>query len=362
MKIIIDIVSTKIGGGLDYILNLLNVLDTEKHKFDKIFLFVNSEIKHLVPKKKFIKLITIKNNDYLWFIKKNILIRSFIFKKKIDLLFVPSAINFIYNSKTVVMSQTLLPFRFDQIIRYFPYIFFYKLILLRLFQIISLNNSNGVIFLNDFAKNHISKFTNIKDSTIIPLGVGNEKFIKLKEKVCNNLNRIPINIIYISEVTNYKNQYDVINELKNSNIDFVIYFVGKIFKPYFNKINKLNFSNKKFKFTGNLTSDETIDLLKKSDIFLFASSVENFPVSILEGLVNEKYIISTEAEPVKTMLNNHASYFSFKNPGELELKINEAINLKMKKKNFSYSLNNFNYDYIAKRTFKYFNYLTNISK
>lgn len=359
MNIAIDIVSTKIGGGLDYILNLLSVLDPQKHKFNKIFLFVNSEIKNLIPKKKFIKIIIIKNNDYLWFIKKNILIKDFIFKKKIDLLFVPSAINFIYNLKTVVMSQTLLPFRFDQVIKYFPHIFFYKLLLIKFFQIISFKNSNGVIFLNDFAKRHISKYTNTKDYKIIPLGIGNKKLIKLKEKVFNNKNKIPIKIIYISEVTNYKNQYEIIKELKNSNINFVIFFVGKIDKKYFNKLNKLNFPNKKFKFTGNLTSNETVDLLKQSDIFLHASSVENFPVSILEGLVSEKYIISTETEPVKSMLEDHAIFFSLKNQGELELKINEAIKSNMKKKKSDYLLNNFNYEYIAELTFKYFNYIAN---
>ena len=103
-------------------------------------------------------------------------------------------------------------------------------------------------------------------------------------------------------------------------------------------------------------------LLKQSEIFLFTSSVETFPVSILEGLVNSKYIISTETDPVKTMLGDNANYFSFKIPGELEQRINEAIKLNMGKKQIHYTSNIFNYVDITKNTFKYFNYLINKSK
>ena len=238
MNIAIDIVSTKIGGGLDYILNFLEASDPQKHHFYNIFVFSNKQIKHLIPKKKFIKIVPINVNDSLWFLKKNIIIKDFILKKKIDLLFVPSAVNFIYSSKVVVMNQTLLPFRFDQVIRYFPNFIFFKMLFLKFLQIFSFKNSNGIIFLNNFAKNIILKHTKIKDSVIIPLGVGKYKFKELIKKNNDYLNHLPIKIIYISEVTNYKNQYEIIKELKNSNINFIIYFVGKIYEPYFNKLKK----------------------------------------------------------------------------------------------------------------------------
>ena len=124
MNIAIDAVSTNIGGGLDYILNLINNSNPKKHNFNKIILFTNKEIKHLIPKKKFIKIITVEKDSFFWILKKTTLINHFILKKKIDLLYVPSAINFVKKTNIVVMNQTLLPFRFDQIIRYFPNFFF----------------------------------------------------------------------------------------------------------------------------------------------------------------------------------------------------------------------------------------------
>ena len=48
MNIAIDIVSTKIGGGLDYILNFLEASDPQKHHFYNIFVFSNKQIKHLI--------------------------------------------------------------------------------------------------------------------------------------------------------------------------------------------------------------------------------------------------------------------------------------------------------------------------
>lgn len=355
MNIGIDIVSTKIGGGLDYILNLLNKSNPRIHNFKKLIIFTNYQVKDLIPKRNFIKIIPIKHDDIFWVLRKNTLINHYVIKKRIDLLFVPSALNFLYKSKTVVMNQTLLPFRFDQMIRYFPSIFFVKLLFIRFFQIYTFNRATGVIFLNKFGKKKISKYTNIKNSKIIPLGVGHEKYELLKKnKKPLNKNIKKIKIIYISEVTNYKNHYKIIKELKNSNLNFVIYFVGQIYSPYFSKLKQLDFQKQKFIFTGNLSSKDTINLLVKSDIFLFASSVENFPVSILEGLASNKQILAVKEQPVKNMIGNKGQFFSLNQTGDLESKIKKVIRSpNIHRDNRKYVIDH-NYDKIVKNTYKYF--------
>lgn len=359
MNIGIDIVSTKIGGGLDYILNLLNKSDPRKHKFKKLIIFTNYQVKRLIPKKKFIRIIPIKNDDTFWVLRKNTLIRHFIIKKRIDLIFVPSALNFIYKSKTIVMNQTLLPFRFDQIRRYFPNIFFFKLLFIRIFQIYSFKKANGVIFLNKFGKNQITKFTKVKNSKIIPLGVGEEKIKLLRKNNSKKIESKKIKIIYISEVTNYKNHFKIIKELKGSKMNFIIYFVGQIYKPYMNKLKTLNYEEEKFVFTGNLSSKETIKLLVKSDIFLFASSVENFPVSILEGLFSNKRILAVKEQPVKKMIGKNGDFFSLNKLGDLEQKINKVIKSQHKNRDIRKYIKKYNYDQIAKDTYQYFQKILN---
>jgi hypothetical protein len=362
MNIAIDAVSTNIGGGLDYILNLINNSNPKKHNFNKIILFTNKEIKHLIPKKKFIKIITVEKDSFFWILKKTTLINHFILKKKIDLLYVPSAINFVKKTNIVVMNQTLLPFRFDQIIRYFPNFFFFKLLLIRYLQLSSFRNSNGVIFLNNYGKRVISQLTKIKNSTIIPLGINEDKFKFLTKNINHRAPNQQIKIIYISEVTNYKNHYDIISQLKNSNINFIMYFVGKVYTPYYKKLKKLNFSFKKFIFTGNLDPSQVIRLLKDSDLFLFASSVENFPVSVLEGLVSNKPLLTTRDEPVKSIIGKRGLFFSLQKPGDLELKINKAITKFKKKKNTAVTNDLINYDKITQDTFKYFTSIFNKAK
>lgn len=355
MNIAIDIVSTKIGGGLDYILNFLKKSDPIKHKFEKIFVFTNHSVKKIFPKKKFIKIIPLKNDDFFWFIRKNILINDFLNKKKINLLFIPSAINFIYGVKTVVMSQTLLPFRYDQILKYFPHFFFYKLLIIRILQIICFRKADGVIFLNKYAKRKILSYTEIKDDIIIPLGISDEKIALLKNIKPRTNSQKKIKIIYISEVTNYKNHDLIIKNLKNSSLDFIIYFVGQIYKPYMNYLEKIGFSYDKFIFTGYLSPIKTLDILKKVDIFLFASSVENYPVSILEGIVSRKKILATHDQPVKKMLGKNAIFFSLDRKNDLEKKITKI--LKLKNRNISISNYDYlhNYNTIVEDTFEYFN-------
>jgi glycosyltransferase involved in cell wall biosynthesis len=355
MNIAIDIVSTKIGGGLDYILNFLKTSDPTKHKFNKIFVFTNHSVKRLFPRKNFIQIIPLNNNDFFWFIRKNILISHYLEKKKINLFFIPSAINFIYKSKTVVMNQTLLPFRYDQIIRYFPNLFFFKLLFIRFFQEFSFRKSDGVIFLNKYGKQKVLSYTKTKDNVIIPLGIGDDKIKSLKNLKKNKNRQKKIKIIYISEVTNYKNHDLIIKNLKESTLDFVIYFVGHIYKPYFNYLKKINFSNDKFIFTGYLSSAETIKILSKTDIFLFASSVENYPVSILEGIVSRKKILSTSDQPVKKMLAKNAVYFSLDDKKDLEKKIIKVTKLNNKNNYIPSYIRVYNYNKIVEATFKYFN-------
>ena len=103
-----------------------------------------------------------------------------------------------------------------------------------------------------------------------------------------------------------------------------------------------------------MSSKDTINLLVKSDIFLFASSVENFPVAILEGLASNKQILAVKEQPVKNMIGNKGQFFSLNQTGDLELKIKKVIRSpNINRDNRKYVIDH-NYDKIVKNTYKYF--------
>ena len=120
------------------------------------------------------------------------------------------------------------------------------------------------------------------------------------------------------------------------------------------KLKRLDFQKQKFIFTGNLSAKDTIDLLVKCDIFLFASSVENFPVSILEGLVSNKQILAVKEQPVKNMIGNKGQFFSLNQPGDLELKIKKVIGSPNINRDDPKYVIDHNYDKIVKYTYRYF--------
>jgi glycosyltransferase involved in cell wall biosynthesis len=72
--------------------------------------------------------------------------------------------------------------------------------------------------------------------------------------------------------------------------------------------------------------------VKKSDIFLYSSYCESFPVTILEGMASKLPMVILDHPLYKEILGNNAFFFKKNNIEDLKSKIILAI-----EKNFSYS-------------------------
>ena len=74
-----------------------------------------------------------------------------------------------------------------------------------------------------------------------------------------------------------------------------------------------------------------MEYVKKSDIFLYTSYCESFPVTILEGMASKLPMVILDHPLYKEILGNNAFFFKNNNVEDLKSKIILAI-----EKNFSY--------------------------
>ena len=121
-------------------------------------------------------------------------------------------------------------------------------------------------------------------------------FFKLKKQ-----NHKKFTFISINSFNHRKNQISIIKSYINANIkNSLLILIGNDGREYYKlllkekkKIRDKNIS-KNIKIFYNLSRNETIEYLRKSDIFIMASTWEAYPISILESLAMGIPFISTK--------------------------------------------------------------------
>ena len=122
-------------------------------------------------------------------------------------------------------------------------------------------------------------------------------FIKENKEIAEKNKRA----ICVSNYFSDKNQEFILKAFYKSNAkDIELVFIGSSETKYLNKLKIINdklskkYGARKVKFLVNVSRAETIDLIKKSYIYLFSSKHEVFPVSIIEAMSSGIPYISTD--------------------------------------------------------------------
>ena len=131
------------------------------------------------------------------------------------------------------------------------------------------------------------------------------------------------NILFLAIIDKRKGIYDLVDAAKiilnnysgDKKIKFIIAGSGK----EENKIKKAveeSGMNNYFEFTGWITGDEKIKLLKKSQLFVLPSYNEGLPISILEAISYGLPVISTNVGSINEAIKNDINGYML-NPGDI---------------------------------------------
>jgi glycosyltransferase involved in cell wall biosynthesis len=340
----IDASRCKSGGAINHIVNIIKYIDFNKSKFTEIHIWTYSSLLSQLPnsprihKHKSIFLDLPLPFQLFW----QALILKFCIKKyKCDLLFTADSSTLCNYGNNVVLNQDLLAFEKD-IYQKMPLSFpKLRIIILRFLQKIAFINAKAVIFLSEYSRNKIIDECEIQiNSIVIPHGV---------DQIFKNINKInswdfdvtnSINCLYISPIFEYKNQLEVVKsvyDLRKRGYEINLSLVGGGSGYYYENllsyIETLNDYEQWLEIRNFIKKNQLVDIINKSDIFIFASSCETFGITLLEAMSAGMPIVCSKKSSLPEILLDGGSYFDPKNVNELMKRLEELIldkNLRLK--------------------------------
>lgn len=251
----------------------------------------------------------------------------------IDVMFNTDAGSLCSFKPNLTLSQDMLCFEKGEMQRY-PIFSAARLRLevLRVIQTFRFKNSDLVLFLSEHAQKTISKFVKIKNFALVPHGVDNKFYgVGLDEADFELYGTSKINCLYVSHIDLYKHQWHVIEAVgqlrKATGVDVRLTLVGNLSRVserrFKQALAEFDPSNEFVDLVSGLSNNQIPEQLKNADIFVFASSCENLPITLLEAMAAGLPIASSDRGPMTEVLGEGAVYFNPENPYEIK----EAIKL-----------------------------------
>lgn len=341
MIIGIDASNIRTGGGKKQLEEFVNyTINNNKHI--SFIVVSNKNINSLFKDTKAVKCITNKllnSNSFFSLISQFLMSKYYFKKNKCRLVFAPGGIFLSSFRPFFTMSQNMLPFDSKEI-KNFSFNKRIKFRLIKILQLISFNNSNGVIFLTEYARSVVEESIRKKiNSIVIPHGIEQKEF-----NTYSNQN-IVFNILYVSDFLPYKHNLNVFRaavELISEGLDINLTLIGKkdnsqypIMKEELSKnpnlFNKIN-------IVGQISPKQITKYYEKASLFLFASSCENLPFIILEALSYGLPIITTNKSPMKDLVYGDQIFFDSYNKDDIKEVIRQNFD---KEKLKQLSINNY---------------------
>jgi len=251
-------------------------------------------------------------------------------------LFVPGG-SFATDFRPVVtMSRNLLPFEWRELQRYGVSLTSMRLLLLRWSQSRSYRKADGIIFLTRYAEDAVLKVTGTlrgKRATI-PHGV-NECFLRQPRRQrsleeCDE--QRPFRLVYVSIIDNYKHQRQVaeaIATLRSEGLPITLDLIGPAYPPALRRLRRtlrrIDPTGSVVRYVGHVPHDELHGWYEKADLCLFASSCENMPNSLLEGMAFGLPIACSNRGPMPEMLGDASVYFNPEDPMDIAKAIRQWL-------------------------------------
>jgi glycosyltransferase involved in cell wall biosynthesis len=169
-----------------------------------------------------------------------------------------------------------------------------------------------------------------------------------------------LNIIFVGAFTKAKGAIEII-KLAKSLIDYKFIIVGKVS----NDMNSyLLRPLKNISFLGQINRDKLVELLLKSDVFLFPSHSEGFPNSVLEAMAIGLPVVASRVGAIPEMIEHDSGGYVV-NVGEVnkmkEHLKNLSINPKLRKSmglfNKKKCKENYSYKIVSRKLVDYYNIL-----
>lgn len=217
---------------------------------------------------------------------------------------------------TVVMSRNMLPFEWREMLRYGMSKALIHFIMLRLIHTRSLRRAKGVIFLSRYAEGRIQRVTGkLRSARIIPHGVS-QTFRLPAERSGHASRTDEIRCLYVSNTEAYKHQWVVIHAIaflrkRGYRVSLTLAGGGggRGRKRTGAAIERHDAQHAFVFDLGAQRHEDLPRIIGQAHIFIFASSCENMPNTLLEGMAAGIPIACSDRGPMPEVLQDGGVYF-----------------------------------------------------
>lgn len=328
------------GGGRTHLIELLRAADPPAHGIDRVIVWASRSTLDLL-------------DDNVWLLKRNppelnggLLQRSLwqLFQLSIeakveecDVLFVPGGSYAGHFHPFVVMSQNMLPFEWAELRRFGLSLSFFRHLILRFFQSRSFRRADGVVFLTEYARDAVQEVTGKLQGLVdvIPHGLTTRFCLQPRPQlaISSYSAELPLRILYVSIVNQYKHQWAVIEALgrlrERTHWPLTLDLVGLSYPPALQRLNRAldrwDPERRWVRYHGAVNYDLMHSFYQKADIGVFASSCENLPIILLETMAAGIPVASSDCGPMPEVLGNAGVYFNPLLPMSIEVALERLI-------------------------------------
>jgi glycosyltransferase involved in cell wall biosynthesis len=253
-----------------------------------------------------------------------------------DVLFVPGGSYSGRFRPIVTMSRNLQPFEWRELRRSGWSWMTLRLCLLRFSQTRTLRRADGVIFLTDYAYRVVMPVlrTTQGDTVIIPHGI-NDRFASAPRRqipVDHYSLAEPLRLLYVSVIEVYKHQWNVVEavaQLRAQGVPIALELIGPAYPPALRRledaIERWDPRGEFITYAGPVPHTSLHEKYARSDICVFASSCENMPNILLEGMASGLPIACSNRGPMPEVLGDAGVYFDPEIPSDIARALRELI-------------------------------------
>ena len=254
-----------------------------------------------------------------------------------DLLFVPGGTFITKSLPVVTMSRNMLPFEWNELVRYGIARTTLRLLMLRWSQSRSFKAASGTIFLTRYALESVKRVTGgfVGASVIIPHGV-DERFFNAprpQRSMCEYSLANPFYLLYVSAIDAYKHQWcvaEAVAALRAAGYPLIIDFIGEgLDRPSLKRLQsaiiRLDPDGSFMRYLGPIPHKEIHSFYQAADLSIFASSCENMPNIILESMASGLPIACSDRGPMPEVLADAGAYFDPERPATIIIAIKTLL-------------------------------------
>ena len=127
----------------------------------------------------------------------------------------------------------------------------------------------------------------------------------------------PFRFLYVSDVHPYKHQWNVaqaVVRLRRSGLPVTLDMFGTpvhsgAMRRLQATLSSLNGDGRAIRFHGNVEHDTLADVYRDADAFVFASTCENLPMTLIEAMASGLPIATSNVRPMTDVAGDAAEYF-----------------------------------------------------